>query len=107
MPRSAPAAEPNRKPAETGPKNPTKKRVTFSLHAPEATQVFVAGTFNGWDPRARPLKRDKKGTWRTWTSLESGRYEYRFVVNGEWREDPACRETCHNAFGTRNSVVRL
>ena len=103
MSRPASSARPAQQPAE----KPTKKRVTFSLHAPEATGVFVAGTFNEWDPEARPLKRDKKGTWRTWTTLEPGRYEYCFVVSGEWQEDPACAETCANAFGTRNSVLRL
>ena len=84
-----------------------KKRVTFSLNAPEAREVSVAGTFNDWDPTARPLKRDKKGTWRTWTALPPGKYEYRFIVNGKWQEDPACEERCLNAFGTYNSVVRL
>ena len=107
MPRRTSSARAAGKTAGPPTNGPTKKRGTFSLHAPEASQVCVAGTFNDWDPEARPLKQDKKGTWRTWTSLEPGRYEYRFVVDGEWREDPACAETCDNSFGTCNSVLRL
>jgi len=86
---------------------PKKKRVNFNLHAPKAEEVFVAGTFNDWDPLARPLKCDKKGTWRTWMNLPPGKHEYRFVVNGEWQEDPECEERALNAFGTYNSVVKV
>ena len=84
-----------------------KRRVTFKLHAPDAGRVCVAGTFNDWDPEVRPLKRGKNGTWTTWTSLPRGTYEYRFVVNGEWRDDPACDNRRANACGTHNSVIRL
>ena len=85
----------------------TKKRLVFKLHAPEAGEVFVAGTFNNWDAQARPLKRDAKGTWTTWMSLPAGIYEYRFVVDGAWQEDPACEDRSLNPHGDYNSVVNL
>ena len=84
-----------------------KKRVTFKLYAPEAEKVYVAGSFNEWDPKARPLKRSKDSTWSTWMSLPPGAHEYRFVVNGEWREDPSCESHTPNSFGAYNSVVQL
>lgn len=84
-----------------------KQRVTFRLHAPDAERVCVAGTFNDWDPEIRPMKRGKTGTWSTWTSLPTGTYEYRFVVNGEWRDDPSCDARRANTFGTYNSVFQL
>ena len=86
---------------------PQKKRHTFALDAPDAQEVFVAGTFNNWNPEGHPLKKDKKGIWKVALSLPAGGYEYRFVVNGEWQEDPACQERCLNAFGTHNSVLTL
>ncbi|MCC7262363.1 MAG: isoamylase early set domain-containing protein [Candidatus Latescibacteria bacterium] len=86
---------------------PAKKRHTFSLDTPEAQEVFVAGTFNNWNPEGHPLKKDKKGVWKVALSLPAGTHEYRFVVNGEWLEDPACEERCLNAFGTHNSVLTL
>ena len=84
-----------------------KKRVTFKIEAPEASEVYVAGTFNRWDPQARPLKQGRNNTWSTWMSLVPGTYEYRFVVNGEWREDPTCDSHTPNDFGAYNSVVQL
>lgn len=88
-------------------KAPKKKRATFRLAAPDAQQVHVAGTFNDWDPEARALKRNKAGTWSTWMNLEPGRYEYRFVVDGEWRQDPECAASAKNEFGSSNSVLKV
>lgn len=85
----------------------TKKRLTFRLCAPEAKEVFVAGSFNDWDPQARALKRNKSGMWTTWMSLPPGTYEYRFVVDGEWCEDPECGESMENEHGSHNSVAVL
>ena len=84
-----------------------KKRVNFALPAPEARQVCVAGTFNGWDPTARPLKCDRNGVWRTWMNLPPGEYQYLFVVDGEWRVDPGCKERAKNPYGSDNSAFRV
>lgn len=66
-----------------------KKRVVFRFNDNRACQVFLAGSFNGWDPSASPLSRDLRGSWRTTVTLESGVYQYRFVVDGEWKQDPS------------------
>ena len=29
-----------------------KSRVNFALHAPDANEVFIAGTFNDWNPKS-------------------------------------------------------
>ena len=84
-----------------------KKRVTFRLDAPDAKEVYLAGSFNDWDPGARALKRAKNGIWSTWTNLEPGSYEYRFVVDGEWRQDPECPDTAVNEFGSHNSILKV
>jgi 1,4-alpha-glucan branching enzyme len=81
-----------------------KKRVTFKLIAPEAGQVILAGTFNGWAEDATPLKRDAKGVWKTQVTLEPGRYEYRFRVDGHWRDDPENPARIPNGFGTENCI---
>ncbi|MFH1569910.1 MAG: isoamylase early set domain-containing protein [Gemmatimonadota bacterium] len=85
----------------------TKKRVTFTLESPQASQVCVAGTFNDWDPTARALKKGKDGVWTTWMNLAPGKYEYRFVIDGEWCQDPACADSEANEFGSHNSVVKV
>ncbi len=33
-------------------------QTSFLCHAPEATTVFLVGTFNDWDPLAIPMERE-------------------------------------------------
>ena len=88
---------------ETAP----KKRVVFTLEAPEARQVHVTGTFCDWETNSCALKKGRTGLWRTTLSLPPGRHEYRFLVDGEWRDDPNCTERVRNTFGTENCVLHV
>lgn len=82
-----------------------KKRVSFSYAGPAAQSVLLAGDFTGWQQAALSLKRDKNGVWKKAVFLAPGRYEYRFVVDGEWRDDPACASRQANQFGGENCVL--
>ena len=80
--------------------------VRFVLHAPEAQQVHVAGSFNDWQPTAAPLERTSDGTWVVRLSLQRGRYEYMFVVDGEtWMPDPTAPLTVPDDFGRSNAIL--
>lgn len=73
---------------------------------PDAKEVFLVGDFNDWDPRAdRMVKR--KGVFQKLLQLEPGEYQYKFLVDGQWFEDPSAMIQVPNAFGTINSVVRV
>jgi len=79
--------------------------VELKLSAPKARSVSVAGTFNGWDAKSNPLTKESGGVWRAFLQLSPGRYEYKFVVDSQWQEDPAAKESAFNPYGGRNSVV--
>lgn len=81
-----------------------KKRVTFSLTAPEASEVYLCGTFNGWDVTKHPMKKDAKGNWKAMVMLVPGTYEYKLRVDGEWVNDPTAEQLVPNEFGTTNCV---
>lgn len=83
------------------------KRVTLALEAPQAQQVFLVGSFNDWDPTAAPMSRSKDGAWKTTLALAPGEYEYRFVVDGQWCDDPGCDQRCPNALGGENCVLKV
>ncbi|MCK6485880.1 MAG: glycogen-binding domain-containing protein [Phycisphaerae bacterium] len=82
----------------------------FRCQAPGAKEVFLAGSFNNWDPKATPMERARDGTWHRKLNLPPGRHEFKFVVDGEWRcdqdsddeTDPCC---VPNLFGTMNHVI--
>jgi 1,4-alpha-glucan branching enzyme len=96
------AREVRPKPAEQ--KRASQKPIEFRLHAPQASSVVVAGSFNNWDTHKTRLQRDGDA-WKAKISLAPGRYEYRFVVDGEWVSDPTCKESVSNDYGSTNSVL--
>lgn len=81
--------------------------VALKLRAPAAKEVFVAGSFNGWQVGATPLRPAQGGEWAGELTLSPGRYEYLFVVDGTWLPDPAAREAAPNPFGGWNSVLSV
>src|ERR1051325_3468338 len=74
----------------------------FSLVAPQAKAVFVAGEFNHWSKTATPLKRDTNGRWSATIPLLPGKHAYKFVVDGEWKVDGANPEQTKDGFGGLN-----
>lgn len=77
------------------------------LNAPDARAVVVTGSFCGWVREGPALARNPQGVWQTTLLLPPGRYEYRFLVDGQWQDDPACRERVANQFGSENCVLRI
>jgi hypothetical protein len=79
--------------------------VVFSLKGKtEAKQVILAGSFNNWDEHAVKMERTPDG-WELRAELPPGRYEYKFIVDGVWIDDPANKDRVTNEHGTRNSVL--
>ena len=85
-------------------KRTKNNKATFQIDAPDAHAVYLAGEFTGWEADAIKLKKLKNGTWKTTVALPIGRHQYRFMVDGEWRDDPAATERIINEFGTENCV---
>jgi len=79
-------------------------KIKFEFSAPEAKEVSLVGNFNQWNSQANPMKKDKKGIWKVTLSLAPGRYEYRFVADGNWENDPSCSCCVANEFGGENCV---
>ncbi|MBV6441114.1 MAG: hypothetical protein DYG98_26160 [Haliscomenobacteraceae bacterium CHB4] len=69
-------------------------------------QVILTGTFNNWDETALKMRRVADG-WELRLSLAPGVYEYKFIADGKWMEDPANREKRRNQYYTFNSVLRV
>ncbi len=88
--------------------NRGKRRVTFALRAEPNGEVFVAGTFNNWNPTEHRLEPNAEGNqYGTTLYLAKGAYEYKFVVNGVWCVDPECADWAPNDFGSLNSVLKV
>lgn len=81
--------------------------IEFALKAPDAHAVSIAGDFNGWLADRDKMAKGKDGIWRKKIKLTHGRYEYQFVVDGNWWTDPDNPKKTWNPFGTQNSIKEI
>lgn len=100
------------KPAEPGAKKaaePKKTRSVFTFRGDPGSVVYLAGSFNNWDPRStKMVDKSGDGVYSVSVTLAPGIYEYKFVVNGVWTLDPdPDRDWTQNGLGTLNSVYRV
>ena len=85
---------------------PVAKAVTFTVHAEKGKAVYLAGSFNQWNPTGKKmLDKKNEGVYTASIKLAPGRYEYKFVIDGTWCADPENLDFVRNEHGTLNSVV--
>ena len=53
------------------------------------------------------MKSNGNGMWNKSVMIPPGRYEYKFLVDRQWKEDPQNDRMCLNGFGTYNNVLNL
>jgi 1,4-alpha-glucan branching enzyme len=82
-----------------------RRRAAFFLEAPDAREVAVGGDFNQWNANTHSMTKDKSGAWKKTVMLPPGRFEYKFLVDGQWQNDPKNKEICPNCFGTQNNIL--
>ncbi|MDD3404445.1 MAG: X2-like carbohydrate binding domain-containing protein [Hespellia sp.] len=70
--------------------NADTQEVTFTYTNENAQSVYVAGDFNGYvsDAADWEMKKDSQGIWTLTKMIPSGDYDYQFVVDGTWMNDP-------------------
>lgn len=87
--------------------NEQLKETVFRLDAPSAREVLLAADFTDWDKTPVKMIKGGGGVWHVKVPLSHGRHLYRFIVDGEWRDDPAHSERVANNFGSFNSVINV
>ncbi len=84
----------------------SRSGVLFAIRAPGAHDVKLAGDFNGWIPDRDVLSlKEEGGLWKKFVFLGPGSYQYKFVVDDEWRGDPHNPLTAQDSLGGQSSVV--
>ncbi|MFH1754552.1 MAG: alpha-amylase family glycosyl hydrolase [Candidatus Latescibacterota bacterium] len=80
--------------------------VTFVFDAGGSANVVVAGTFNNWSQDQDKMSdEDGDGIYKITLPLTAGRYEYKFVRDGQWLTDETAAEFKDDGFGGKNSII--
>lgn len=83
------------------------REIEFRLKAPAAGAVLLAGNFTDWGRFPLDLIKNEDGFWSIFVPLLPDVYAYRFIVDGEWRDDPRSDFYTPNPFGSLDSVVEI
>lgn len=89
------------------PKKAVQKKVTLKAKIGEAREVILTGDFTGWAKDKIRLTKGQNGEWTGSIDLAPGEYQYRLLVDGQWRDDPTAAATVPNAFGSSNGVLKI
>ena len=92
------------KPNKKAPKA-KRRKISFSASFPNANRVVLMGEFNGWNAKKHAMSRSDDGVWEKSLLLYPGTYEYKFLVDGGWQNDPENPFNSPNCFGTRNNFI--
>lgn len=105
-PATPPAAGAHARVTTRGP-NLTPDGVVFNFKPEGAPkQVFLAGNFNDWkpsDPKFLMKNDGGDGMWSITIKLAPGTYQYKYVADGQWTQDPFASGSAPDGFGGRNS----
>ena len=93
-------------PAVAAPKSvPALKKVPLRVRAEGAREVVLTGDFTQWAKDKVRLTPASGGEWTTSLELAPGEYQYRLIVDGEWRDHAEAAQRVPNSFGTQNCVL--
>ena len=85
--------------------NPRKE--TFRFTSADALSVLLVGDFTHWQAKPIPMRKGADGVWIATVELGPGTHTYRFIVDGEWRDDPDCAIHVPNPYGSEDMVRRV
>jgi len=76
----------------------------FSFTDREAMSVQLVGDFTHWKSEPINMLKRKGGVWSAKVNLPPGTYHYRFLVDGQWRDDPECSLRVPNPYAGEDCV---
>lgn len=84
-----------------------KGNACFKLNGFEdAKKVILVGSFNKWDENLFKMNKTDDG-WELTLQINPNQYQYKFIVDGNWMEDPNNPSKIENEFGEYNSVINI
>ena len=79
----------------------------FHFTDSNAVSVLLVGDFTHWQENPVSMRKGPDGVWTATVPLKPGNHTYRFIVDGEWRDDPECPIHVPNPYGGEDMVRRV
>ena len=88
-------------------KSDARQKVALRLFGYAGKHVQIAGEFNDWTPDRGVITRTVGEDVEKILMLAPGTYQYRYIVDGVWQEDPSNPEQVSNFSGGFNSILHV
>ncbi|XP_050237668.1 protein PTST homolog 2, chloroplastic [Mercurialis annua] len=69
-----------------------------------ASEVLLAGSFDGWTTK-RKMQKSDVGIFSLCMKLYPGKYEIKFIVDGEWKVDPLRPVVCSDGYENNILII--
>ena len=86
-------------------KTVSRRLVNFEYVDATGKNVVVSGSFNNWGTDKQLTDKNGDGHYICRLMLAPGEYQYKFLVDGNWRSDAANPDFVPNEFGSLNSIL--
>ncbi len=83
------------------------RQQTFTFESASAKSIQLVGDFTQWEKQPIPLHKDSGSVWRATVQLQPGPHRYRFLVDGQWQNDPACALRVANPYGSEDCLRKV
>jgi 1,4-alpha-glucan branching enzyme len=93
-------------PKKVAKKNGSKK-VPFRVKMDGAQEVILTGDFTGWATDRLKLDPAGPGEWKGFLELPPGSYQYRLIVDGQWRDHAEESRRVPNPYGSENCILTV
>lgn len=70
----------------------------------QAKRIYLSGSFNNWTTTQLPLQKNDSG-WSVSVKLPPGKYQYKYIIDGHWIQDPNNNLGENDYQGGKNSVL--
>ena len=81
-----------------------RKMPTIFKYGGDAKEVYVCGSFNNW--KKLPMSKSTKD-FVAIVELDEGEHEYKFMVDGQWINDPNSSDLKEVSGGVQNNLIRV
>lgn len=81
------------------------KKVTF-IYRGQAETIFIAGDYNQWELKDKMKKIENRDLWYITKQFpENARFDYKFIVDGNWITDPLNENITPGGAGNNSTLI--
>lgn len=79
----------------------------FYYRNERAKSVYIVGDFNNWNSYSHPMQKNLAGLWEVEIDIPPGRYAYRFIIDGNYKNDPLGRVAAYDRFNNEFTLLEV